>query len=190
MYLPRSCTKVTEASQFPHLWPLYMVLWVPSRITLGGIWSYLQIGPKTPILLHSIDQKDERQSMKGETTTWSTSCRQANCKINSCRTWSPDFVLNEVCKFVAHWMNLRIQKTRECTNDFITLIITGSGCTNCILLDSLLQCLISDVISACKISFGMSFRASKISSFKFLTWIYQVWKSLSRTAEEKYNFWT
>lgn len=44
MYLPRSCTKVTEASQFPHLWPLYMVLWVPSRIALGGISNYLQIG--------------------------------------------------------------------------------------------------------------------------------------------------
>jgi hypothetical protein len=48
-----------------------MILWVPSRIAIGGISNYLQIGlgPKTPILLHSIDQKDERQSMKGETTT-------------------------------------------------------------------------------------------------------------------------
>ncbi len=47
-------------------------------------------------------------------------------------------------------MNLRVQKARECANDFITLIITCTGCTTCILLYPLLQCLVPNVISGNK----------------------------------------
>lgn len=47
-------------------------------------------------------------------------------------------------------MNLRVQKARKCANDFITLIITCTGCTTCILLYPLLQCLVPNVISGNK----------------------------------------